>query len=299
MSRSHSSSSAGSPGRRTAVAVLLLTLLGVAACGDDPAPRSQERPREAASPKRPLRSTPRLTLAVEPREARPGSPETGLVVTLVGTLDVGVDGRPGWDLFVCGLRAHYDSQGRFSVRRSFLRAGTYIVLAEVRPRPTWLGIRPVTDGSGAWVTECRITVSTTPEETAHIRKLSAEVVDANGKVDDGALDELVQTHDLRAVPALWKVIEANPNSTSLARKRAVLAIGTLAHLDSVPRLIGLLTDWGVYREVYWHVERLGLWGLEGGWKPAPPEENEVQTVIQSLLLTWDDREPALRAALYQ
>jgi hypothetical protein len=75
--------------------------------------------------------------------------------------------------------------------------------------------------------------------------------------------------------------------------------GRLAHLDSVPRLIHLLTDWGVYEDVYRQMDVLGLWEPRGGWKPPPTEENDVRTVIESLLGEFADAQPALRRALHQ
>lgn len=299
--------------------VCLLTLLFAVGCGDDPvpdkgsqagvsAPQSPTPPEEPAQAnatarkrtprKRAPRMSPVVTLEVKPREAWPTSGATGLAVTLTGTVQARQPHE--WDLLVCGLPAYVDDEGRFVALRSFPKAGTYVVSAVLRRPYRWRGRAGTDDVTEVLATDCQITVSTTPEETEHVRRLCADVIGADDVVDETILRELIRTRDLRTVPTLWKVIEAHPDLESLARERAVRAIGSLAHLDSVPRLIRLLTDWGVYRTAYRQVERLGLWGPDvTQWKPPPSSKNEVRTVIDRLLLVFAEQEPALRQALHQ
>ena len=293
---------------RIAATVLLLGLLGVAGCGDDPVPDSGSRVDERTAPspaapeekatlrKRALRNSPMVTLRAEPREAWPATGMTGLAVTLTGT----VGEHPSrWALFVCGLPVFFDEDGRFSEIRSFPKSGTYVVSAALRRPDEWRRVQD-TDAAEEHATDCRITVSTTPEETAHVRALCADVISADGEVDEAKLHELIRTRDLRTVPTLRRVIEAHPNRESGARRRAVWALGSLAHLDSVPRLIRLLTDWGVHEQAYSQMSILGLWGPDlAQWRPPPSSEHDVRTVKSSLTLVFEEMEPALRKALHQ
>lgn len=296
------------------VIVSLLSLLCAVGCGDDPvpdkgsqagvstpeSPTPSEEPAQASatSHKRAPRMSPVVTLEVKPREAWPTSGATGLAATLTGTVQARQPRE--WELLVCGLPAFVDDEGRFVVLRSFPRAGTYVVSAVLRRAYRWQGRAETDDDTEVYAADCQVTVSTTPEETAHVRKLCADVIGTDGQVDENTLHELIRTRDLRAVPTLWKIIEAHPDRESRARERAVRAIGSLAHLDSVPRLIRLLTDWGVYATVYRQMERLGLWGPDvTQWKPPPSSEHEVRTVIERLLLVFAEQEPALRQALHQ
>ena len=222
---------------------------------------------------------------------------TGLVVTLRGT--VAAERPSEWDLFVCGLPVHVGKDREFAATRSFLTAGTYVVSASLRRPFGWRGVHGTTVRE-EHITDCQVSVSTTPEETEHVRSLCAETLRAGGEVDEDKLLELMRTYDLRAVPTLWSVIESHPHRESQARIDAVQQIGNLAHLDSVPRLLRLLTDRGVYDIVCWELIRLGLWGpFDTDQRPHPNAEQEVRTMIESLSLTFAEQEPALRLALHQ
>jgi hypothetical protein len=262
----------------------------------------KEVPLAAALNKVPLRESPDVSLHLAPKP--PDDRTTGLVVYLEGRVSKKAL-RRRWDLTVCGLpaspghgiREALQDDAMFRVRRSFPRAGTYVVSAVLRPLL----------GSERYVTDCRITVASTPEEDAHLHDMMDRVSGLRGgeDVDAQAEKELALTQDLRVAPALWRVIEEHPGADSPVRQDAVDCLAFLPDLDSIPRLIRLLKDKGIRKNIFYSLtcfvlaRPLELSGNLLEYERMTTDEGQADRYIAFLLKVFHEEEPQLRRALHQ
>ena len=241
----------------------------------------------------------RFTLRVQPKAPDDGT--TNLVVYLAGTVPADVRlYRPF--LEVCGLHATYEDDGSFVVRRSFPRAGTYSVLA----RLLRVGNREVLH-----TTTSKIELKHDPGEAAFLENRALQALGPSGVVHDAAWMDLIRSADLRTAPYLWKFINAHPGSDNFDRHFAILALGLMGHLDSVPDLVKLLDDKVDAEWARYSLRRFGFYNEEFGgfmtmeFQPGPPgslkpsSEAEKNQRIKAHLGEWRRREPRIRKLLHQ
>ena len=248
-----------------------------------------------------LRTSPHVTLDVRKKEE--GDPTSNRVVYLVGSVSPEVVRRT-MVLHVCGLPSTYQDDGSFEARRSFPKPGNFTVSAivtETRLREDsrqWKA--PQWKESVVGTADCRISLRDDPREDQSLRDLSEQALLPSGEVNRHAFHELIRSGDLRVVPTLWKIIDSDPGGDSIPRRRSISALGRMAHLDSVPRIVQLLRDKGAALQAHGCLSNIGLLGLDGILlSSAPSSEEEMDKLIAVLLSEFRLRERELRQALHQ
>lgn len=279
---------------RIAVLLLAVTLtVALVVVATSPASRSrppveETRGRSGLSAQRrlsPLTASPLVSVRqVTPPALDPvtGSPPSGLAADLEVTVTT-----DDWvRLRVCGIPV-VPVQSSQVVRRTFPGSGKYVVSASLFVPRT--GRRHLT--------QAYVVVAERVDEERDLQHLSQRVIDPGGMPNPLVVRKLVATWDLRAAPALWQAIDAQPNQESAARERAIWILGEMPHLDSVPRLIGLLRDKGVS----FHAE-LALeysLGLRGSYPVDEDDTATRESKIAELLAKFQSQEEELRRLLHQ
>ncbi|MDA1195682.1 MAG: hypothetical protein O2894_10925 [Planctomycetota bacterium] len=210
------------------------------------------------------------------------------------------------------MNAVIGDSGDFEATRSFPAAGTYELLAQLG-ECTWEGGFRVTA-----TTRCTVTLVDREGEATRLHELEMRAFGPLGVVDGDACWELLQSQDLRIAPALWRYLESTPHQSDEWRRSAVLVLGMMWHIDSVPQFIALLTDSGVGDLVRPALADLGFRFLvDGGfmslkgtkwemptltreeWNPPPITDEDWRRLVEKHVPEWRKREPGLRALLHQ
>jgi len=206
------------------------------------------------------------------------------------------------------VQATYHEDGNFETTRSFPAAGDYALVAQL-----------VQQGKGGErrtiaTARCSVTVRDREGEADRLQMLAARAFGPAGVTDESAYWQLLQSNDLRVAPALWLYLESGPHQSDERRTWAIWALGGLGsmwHIDSVPRLITLLNDAGVGKAVQSVLADWGFTFEHGGgfmrpmgrgpsWNPySKLTDAEYQRLVRSHLAEWRRREPRLRALLHQ
>jgi len=244
-----------------------------------------------------------LSVGAKPPEDK----STGLVVRLVGFIPQ--DLRSSWPrLYVCGVQAAYHKDGRFETTRSFPAAGGYDLLAHLMLPGEQGECRTVATAT------CRVTLTDREGEDDRLRGLAARAFGPTGVTDESAYWQLLQSKDLRTAPALWLYLDSQRHQSDERRTWAIWALGGLGsmwHIDSVPRFVPLLDDAGVGKAVQSVLRDWGFAFEHGGgfmtpmgrgpsWNPyIELTDAEYQRLVRMHLPEWRRREPRLRALLHQ
>lgn len=250
-------------------------------------------PTHAAPPaERELRKSPYVTLFVTEKD--PNDASSGLAVKLAGALySEGVS--RACQVSVCGLPVAVNDDGSFRATRVFPRPGEYVVSARIEC--------PFNLPDRSLVTDCRVSVASSEDEAELIRELLQGVVGPGGVVDTLRFRALTEKRDLRIVPALWQVLDANPGVASFEREYAASLICRLPHLDSIPRLILMMKDPGigatVYRQLRSPLLRSECDIEELGMHPLPPSEPELDRMVEIFQEKFRRAEARLRRDLHQ
>jgi hypothetical protein len=232
------------------------------------------------------------------RTKAPGDPTTHLVVYLAGRVPMSMVRHAAF-LEVCGLPESYGEDGAFEVRRSFPRPGTLMLRARVLDPDT----RDLLDSA-----QCQVVLKSDPEESKRLEARAQQAFETSGPNSRLAFHDLLRSADLRTAPALWRFIDSHPGDGSDERMWAVLALGEMRDLDSVPRLVGLLDDKTVDEAASNSLKAFGFFGvgLGGLMQPdwhaplsATPSWSEWKKALKDTLPEWRRRERQIRRLMHQ
>lgn len=178
-------------------------------------------------------------------EARPvadvSGKRTGRTATIAVTVRPPAGSPPGdlasVGLVVDGLSFALSSDSALATR-SYLSDGEYKVVLEL-----------VRAGRTLARSTVQVSVRAGPGEEQLLRELASSVLVGDGVIDGDVLGALVDTEDMRTVPTLWQVVRAAPHADDVYRRVAARALARLAHVDSLPELVELIADRGLWRTV--------------------------------------------------
>jgi hypothetical protein len=158
-------------------------------------------------------------------------------------------------------------------------------------------------------TSCTVELKDDPGEADLIESWGGQAVGPLGVMDRQAWWYLLNCADLRVAPHLWRLINAEPGGHITDRVSAVVALGQIAHIDSVPKLIELLDDETLQIYVRHSLRVFGFNAREyGGFihRPFKVGISQVATTnaernqrIREHLPEWRRRAPELRKLLHQ
>ena len=199
--------------------------------------------------------------------------------------------RNRWVVTVCGRESIAGGLTASDVWVALPRAGRFRLRAAVRPGRGGLA-------GEEYRADTYVRVADSKQLEKQIEELSRVVVDRSGFVEGRALRALIRTRDLRAGPALSRVVREASAEHAAARTNAAMALLDLPDLDSFPLLISLLKE-AEFRDNFPFVYALQYnYGLRScGLLRA--RGVDVRDAVGAILDEFREVEPQLRRELHQ